>query len=478
MKRVFVKKKLVFIVLLFALKANAQNLKYSSAILDSLVHSSMTKYQIPGMVIGLIENDSLTQVAYGFSNVQNSSLTLISTTFELGSLSKQFTASAILLLQQRGKLSVDDYINTYIPNCPKSWDNIKIKHLIWHTSGLPGLFVRDNFKSKSFTGYSKMSSSQLDRMMQSNFVSKELAFESIKSDKLDFQPGEKYNYSDVGYLLLGLIIDNITGSYRDFMMNEIFISCGMMNTYILEQERVIPNQSRGYSLKNGNWINIMRTWDYEIPSFFGIFSNVNDLFKWYNVLFSNQLLNKESREFIFSNGYLSNGQKINYGGGWNIQNIVNDKYVYHGGVTGVNYIILPNKEIGIITLTNLGYNGNDPVGSLNVATEILDTFNLRKRINKDYITTNGSKVVNMSKKILAGIIGEYETIDGIEASIYVENDKPIFDCPAQGMKHEVALLDNNTLLVLDLDFEYTLKYDENKKELTSNMYRTFKLKNN
>jgi CubicO group peptidase (beta-lactamase class C family) len=463
-------------VLLFALKSKAQNLEYSWVVLDSVIHNSITAYQIPGMVVGIIENDSLTERAYGMSNVQSSTPTLNSTSFELGSLSKQFTASAILLLQQRGELSVNDYINKYIPNCPENWDDIKIKHLIWHTSGLPGLFVRDNFKSKSFTGYSKMSSSQLDGMMQANFVSKELAFESVKSDKLDFKPGEKHNYSDVGYLLLGLIIDNITGSYRDFMTNDIFIPCGMMDTYILEQERVVLNQSRGYSLKDGKLINIMRTWDYEIPSFFGVFSNVNDLFKWHKVLFSNQLLDEESRAFLFSNGYLSNGQKINYGGGWNIQNIGNEKYVSHGGITGVNFIILPNKEISIITLSNLGYNGNDPVMSLYVATELLDILNLQKRVNNKHITTNGNKVVDMSKRFIADVEGEYETIDGIKASIYIENDKPIFDCPAQGMKHEIALLDNNILLVLDLDFEYTLSYDKGKKLLVSNLYRTFKSK--
>ena len=114
--------------------------------------------------------------------------------------------------------------------------------------------------------------------------------------------------------------------------------------------------------------------------------------------------------------------------------------------------------------------------SLYVATELLDILNLQKRVNKKHITTNGNKVIDMSKRFIADVEGEYETIDGIKASIYIENDMPIFDCPAQGMKHEIALLDNNTLLVLNLDFEYTLSYDKGKKQLVSNLYRTFKSK--
>lgn len=439
--------------------------------LDDIVNPFMSTHKIPGLVIAIVQNDSVTTLqAYGLADVQNNSLIKVKTTFELGSLSKQFTAVAILKLQQEGKLNVDDFLYSHFSECPQLWKDIKIKHLLWHTSGLPGMYPHDSFSNKSFTGYTKMNSYELDLMMQTNNVSKEISIKSIVSDSLDSKPGSSYNYSDVGYLMLGIVIDNITGSYKNYMMN-IFSQCNMPNTYLIDQEKVVINQARGYSLKNGELINIMRTWDYEIPSYFGVFSNAEDLIKWNMVINGDDFLIKSNKMLLFSKGKLDNNAEIAYGCGWEINDINGMRFISHTGVTGTSLVNIPNKKTTVIVLTNLGYNGNDFVNPWNLSYEIINNLGIETRINRNHITSNGYKQIRTNKSIFKKLSGTYFTTDGIEAKIYLEKGKEFFEC--QGSKNEISQLENGSWLVLGFDYEYILSLDKSGKILTSNYGRKF-----
>lgn len=463
------KKKIAFIIINI-LAFN--NFSVAQNTLDKIINNYLKSNQIPGAVIGVYYKDSLVHLnAYGLSDVQNNSEVNNSTSFELGSLTKQFTACAILKLYQEQKLNIEDYLYTHFPECPEHWKEIKIKHLLWHTSGLPGMFPHDDYIQNSFTGYAKMNSSALDLMMKNNTVSKELAIQSIISDSLDFKPGTKFNYSDVGYLILGIVIDNITGSYRDYMKNAIFAKSNLKNTYLLNQEKVVQNQARGYSLKNGELINIMRTWDYEIPSFFGVFSNVEDLLKWKKVLESNLLLNEANRQLLFKPGYLDNGTPIEYGFGWEINNINNLKMISHNGVTGTKMIMIPSEEFCLILLTNLGYNGNDLVDPWSLSNEILNYYGIETKINKNHITLAGYKTVPVKKKNLKNLEGTYSTEDGLQAKITIENGVPFLNI--QDSKNEMALLSNGSWLVLGMEYEYTLSFNEIDGSLVSNYGRIY-----
>ena len=440
--------------------------------IDSLVDSYMSTNKIPGLSLAIVENDSVrTLKAYGLSSIQNDVKVDINTTFELASLTKQFTAAAILKLQQDGKLNVNDYLHQYFPECPEHWKTITIKHLLWHTSGLPGMFPHDNFTQKSFTGYSKMTAEQLDIMMQTNTVSKDLAIKSIITDSLDFKSGSAYNYSDVGYLLLGIVIDNITGSYKDYLTN-IFDQNGLLNTYLVNQQKVLTNQARGYSLKDGEWVNIMRTWDYEIPSHFGVFSNVTDLMKWYKVISGTDFLNEMNQKFLFSKGRLNDKSKIAYGGGWEINDINGLKFISHTGVTGTILVNIPQKSTTVIILSNLGYNGNDIVNPWNLAYKIINIIGIETKINRSHVTSSGLKQIKTNKASFKKLIGKYFTADNLEAKIYLENGKAYFE--SQGNKNELSLLENESWLVLGFDYEYILTLDENEQILESNYGRIFK----
>ncbi len=447
------------------------NLKAQDSI-DSLVDTYMSTNKIPGLALAIVKNDSVrTLKAYGLSSIQNDVKVDVNTTFELASLTKQFTAAAILKLQEDGKLNVDDYLHQYFPECPERWKAITIKQLLWHTSGLPGMFPHDNFTQKSFTGYSQMTAEQLDIMMQTNTVSKDLAIKSIITDSLDFEPGSAYNYSDVGYLLLGVVIDNITGSYRDFLTN-IFVQNGLLNTYLVNQERVFKNQARGYSLKDGEWINIMRTWDYEIPSHFGVFSNLTDLMKWFKVISGTDFLNETNQKFLFSKGTLNDKSKITYGGGWEINDINGMNFISHTGVTGTILVNVPQKSTTVIILSNLGYNGNDMVKPWNLAYEIINKLGIETRINRSHVTSSGLKQIEPNKAAIIKLTGKYLTTDNLEANIYTESGKPYFE--SQESKNELSLLENGSWLVLGFGYEYILTLDESGQILESNYGRIFK----
>lgn len=463
--------KILKIILVISILSSSTLVSAQGSI-DSIVTLYMGSHQIPGAVIGIVNNDRLVKLSsYGLADVQNNSDVINSTSFELGSLTKQFTACAILKLQQDQKLNIEDYLYEHFPECPEHWREIKIKHLIWHTSGLPGMFPHDNFIQKSFTGYAKMDVSTLDYMMQTNLVTKEQSIQSIISDSLDFNPGTNYNYSDVGYLVLGLVIDNITGSYHDYMVNDIFSLADLKNTYLLDQGKVVLNQARGYSLRNGELINIMRTWDYEIPSFFGVFSNMDDLIKWNRVLESSLLLNDQNRSFLFTQGKLDSGITIEYGGGWEINNINGVKFISHNGVTGTRMIKVPSNGFCLVILTNLGYNGNDLVDPWSLSIDILAFYGIETKINKKHITSDGKKVIQHRKKHLKNMEGLYSTSDDMRAEISIENDIPFFE--NQDSKHELALLENGSWLVLGMEYEYILSYNEDNGTLMSNYGRVF-----
>ncbi len=456
--------------LILILPLSIFNLKAQESI-DEIVSSYMSMHKIPGLSLAIVQNDSLRDLkAYGLSSLQQDAKVDVNTTFELASLTKQFTAAAILKLHQDGKLKLNDNLHQHFPECPEHWKEITLQQLLWHTSGLPGMFPHDSFKQMSFTGYANMPAGELDRMMQTNTVSKEVAIKSVITDSLDSTPGTAYNYSDVGYLLLGLVIDNITGSYKTYL-SDIFDQYGMTDTYFVDQEKVIKNQARGYSLKDGEWINIMRTWDYEIPSYFGVFSNVKDLMKWQKVIWGTDFLNAQNQGLLFTKGTLNNKAEIPYGCGWEINDLNGLRLISHTGVTGTIVVSVPQSKTTVIMLSNLGYNGNDRVNAWNLVYELINFIGIETRINRSHITSNGLKQVKATKRSFKKLVGSYLTADNTEAKIYVENGNGYFE--SQGSKNELSLLEDGSWLVLGFDFEYIITLDESGKNLTSNYGRIF-----
>lgn len=447
---------LLSIILFLALNisSNAQSLHKTLNLkvddIDEYIEIEMKKRQIPGLTLGICEGNNLLRVAsFGYADLQNLGPAQDNTIFELASITKQFTASAIILLLQDGKLKLEDRISNYIEDCPTAWKDITLKHLLTHTSGLPAI-------GQGFTGAFSFTPQEYVSIITSTNMPKDTYYKLVKTDTLDFAPGDKYSYSDTGYFLLGYIIDNISGSYRDFIQNRIFNPTGMTSSYILDQITVHKLEARGYTLRNDEVVNIRRTLDVEIPSHFGIFSNITDLQKWDAALNSNTLFTDESKSLLWKDTELNSGEFTGYGLGWAIKEMNNNLIVSHTGSTGTEMIKFVDEGVTFIVLTNLGNGSYDTVNSWGLASGVAKLLGYNYLIEEGYITKEGNKMITPKMELLNSIVGSYLLGDGQTRKIYLENDKLYYE-RSKNNRSELRALDNGKFIMLGIANEFILE---------------------
>ncbi len=421
-----------------------------STVIDEFILSEMKKRQIPGLVYGICgKNGLITVKSYGLADVQNQSPVKDNTVFELSSLTKQFTAVAIMLLVQQDKIKLSDPIKLYLDDCPSAWYKVTIRHLLTHTSGLPSM-------GNGYSGFLKMNNQQCVELLWLN-LNKELAFSTMKTDTLDFEPGERFSYSDVGYELLGHVVNKVTGSYRNFIQKEIFDKTGMKDSYILDQTTIHPFEARGYTLREDKLVNIRRVWDVEIPSHSGVFSNVKDLSKWDSVLNTNNLLTSESKSLMWAPNKLNNGEYAGYGFGWFVKNTNQGLVLSHTGITGTEIVKYVGDSLSVIVLTNLGLGFYDRVNSWGIAPYIgkmligYNTF-----IDSKYITRRGFTIKKTKQSTAKKLVGEYELSKSkLIRKIYLENDKLMYNNGSTVV--ELAELSDGSFIKLGIENEEILE---------------------
>ncbi|MFB9077537.1 serine hydrolase [Flavobacterium procerum] len=267
------------------------------------------------------------------------------TKFRLGSISKQFTALLIVKLAEEGKLKLDVPIRTYLPDYPKeNGDKITIHHLLTHTSGIPNYTNAPNFfKDKARNPYTP-----------------EAFVKTFSALALEFTPGEKFNYSNSGYFLLGYIIEKVTGkTYEQNLQEVIFTPLKMVNSGYDHSDVILKNRAAGYEKQGKKIVNAAYI-DMSIPYAAGsLYSTVEDLFLWDQALYTNKLLSQKSTELLFKpyikawNGF--------YGYGWSSYDTENgDKKLsiieHGGGINGFNTIIsrIPENKNLVVLLNNTG----------------------------------------------------------------------------------------------------------------------------
>jgi CubicO group peptidase (beta-lactamase class C family) len=318
---------------------------------------------------------------YGMANAEWDIPNAPQTKFRLGSITKQFTAASILLLQERGKLGVQDPICKYFDNCPEAWKEITIHHLLTHTGGIP------NFTS--FPDYRKTMT--IPVTMQS-------LVERFRDKPLDFRPGEKMSYSNSGYIALGHIIEKVAGeSYESFLQKNIFDPLKMTNSGYDRHTTVLKNRATGYSSRNGKRINS----DYlemTIPHAAGaLYSTVEDLFAWNEALFSDKLLSAKSREAMMT------ADKNNYAYGLTVNQQHNRRVVAHGGgINGFNTILarFPEEKVTVVVLRNADYGSPAPGKVSQDLAAIL--FGEKYEIPRERVA------IKIDPKILDAYVGQYE----------------------------------------------------------------------
>jgi CubicO group peptidase (beta-lactamase class C family) len=259
--------------------------------------------------------------------------------FRLGSITKQFTAVAILMLAEQGKLSVSDEITKYLPDYPTRDHKITIEHLLTHTSGI-----------KSYTSIPEW------RPMWRKDVTLKEMIDLFKDKPMDFAPGERWSYNNSGYVLLGAIIEKVSGqSYKDFIEKNIFAPLGMKHSFYDDTERIVPRRVSGYSKGKDGFANaeyLSMSWPYAAGS---LMSRVDDLAIWDAALYTEKLIKQQSIKRAWTPYTLKDGKPTKYGYGWGISSIGGHRAITHsGGIHGFSTVglRLPDDRVYVAILTN------------------------------------------------------------------------------------------------------------------------------
>ena len=335
MNRKFIRPNFTFLLILLFLS----NVIARADKVDDYMRRQLAERNIPGAAIAIIKNGQAIRTAgYGLSSVEFNAPVSKETVFEIGSISKQMTAAAIMLLVEEGKVNLEEKISRYLPSTPDEWKNVTVRHLLTHTSGIKS--------------YSSLSGFELTkRLKRDEFV------KSLGVHPLEFEPGARWNYSNSGYNLLGFIIESVAQkSYWDFMHERIFKPLGMNHTTDRDPKNIISNRATGYEWENGKLIGR----DYDLTDVFSagaIVSTILDLAKWDAVLRNDTFLKKESKALIWTPVILNDGKPYPYGLGWNVTDFRGHKLYSHGGQTAgfaANISRYVDDNLTVIVLTNLG----------------------------------------------------------------------------------------------------------------------------
>lgn len=277
--------------------------------------------------------------AYGMANIELSTPMSTNSVFKLASITKQFTSAAILILQEQGKMSIKDNIHKYIPNYPTEGHEITIENLMSHTSG-----IARNFPDRRKLNKLRKSSTTVDEMLT-----------LFAKEPMQFSPGEKMRYSNIGYVLLGKIIEVVSGqSYAEFIEINIFKKLGM-NDSQYDGLQIVPNRATGYhrtryGYENADWVD--SSWRYAAG---GLVSTVNDLALWYHSLASGKLISLNSYRQMIEPFKLNDGRQSHYALGLNNFEIHKNKVIAHnGGTSGfsTSAVYFPEQDSYIAVLSN------------------------------------------------------------------------------------------------------------------------------
>ncbi|TAI47834.1 serine hydrolase domain-containing protein [Flagellimonas allohymeniacidonis] len=386
------------VILLFFAQTN-----YSQSIdsIDVFIENEIEVRKTPGLSIAIIQNGKVIhKKAYGYSVVEHQVPANVHTIYPLASLTKQFIAMAILLLEQDDKIEIDVPINKYLDSLPQKWKSLTLNQLLSHTAGLAPM--EEEWKSLKRDGWPK-------------HVTRKMLWDSAKQDSILDKPGNQFRYHNVGYSLAVFLIEQITkNDHRSFFKKRIFEPLEMDNTFFEDQTKVTMNQAEGYTLKNGELAKIWRVGQEDIGVGDGIYSDIEDMIKWMKSINDNTLLKPKFQRKMYTQTRLNNGTSFRYGLGWWLPERNDISYYYHNGVTGTEILSIPKIKLDIIILSNLGQGEFDEVHYWGLAQEIAGKF----FINEFQHRPTPTPLPNNFKDF----IGTFEYESGGELEIYLKNN--------------------------------------------------------
>jgi len=363
---------------------------------DALVQSELRKQHIPGAAVGVYRDGKLTRAqGYGLANVEWDAAVTPDTIFQSGSVGKQFTATAVMMLVEEGKVGLDDPIKKYFPDAPETWNDIKVHNLLSHTSGL----------SEYETGARTKVGGPF--YMRLDFTEDEL-YKKITEMPMDFKTGEDWAYRNTNYVLLGILIHKVTGKfYGDFLQERIFRPLGMSRTRIISEADIIPRRSAGYQLVKGE----LKYQDWVSPALNStadgaLYFTVEDLQRWDAALYTERLLKKASLDRMWTVEKLNNGtpNKAHYGFAWEINSVNGHRVIEHGGAWQgfTTYIArYVDDKLTVAALTNLDSGHSNPK---KITSGVAAIYNpALKPVEAKPIEDQEPQVTQMVKELLRGI---------------------------------------------------------------------------
>lgn len=312
--------------------------------MDRIVQTSAEAGAFSGAVLVARDGEVLLDKGYGFANREWLIPNDGDTEFRLGSITKQFTAVAIMILNERGLVDLDAPMKTWLSDAPAAWDQVTVRRLLAHTAGIPNFTSFDDFQS------TKALPATLDSLIA-----------RFRDSPLDFQPGEGRKYSNSGYVLLTAVIEKASGkTYADFLSETLFQPLGMRDTGYDRNATILPRRASGYTPTAGGVINA-KHWDMSIPQGAGgLYSTSHDLLKWEQGLFGGRVLRPASLELLTTpvrDGYAFGVFAIEAEG--------NTTIAHSGGLNGFNTYMAydPDRHTTVIVLGNLNGTAPDMLGA-------------------------------------------------------------------------------------------------------------------
>ena len=312
--------------------------------IDSLAEATLREGPVAGLTIGVKRGGDLLMVkGYGYADIENSVPMTAETVYRIGSLTKQFTAAAVMQLVEAGLIGLDDPMTRYLPNYPTQGHEVSIRHLLTHTSGI-----------KSYTSIGDafwLKAALLD-------LSHTEMLELFQDEPFDFAPGEGYSYNNSGYYLLGMIIEEVSGeSYDGYLGTHFFGPLGLSRSSYCHEAQIIRGRAEGYE-QGPDWLLNDGSISMNTPGAAGaLCSTVPDLLSWTTALRSGRVVTEASYQAMATSGLLDDGSATGYGFALGVTPLGEHSRVAHtGGINGFSTVMAhyPESGLDIVVLSNTG----------------------------------------------------------------------------------------------------------------------------
>ncbi|HEU4565846.1 MAG TPA: serine hydrolase domain-containing protein, partial [Gemmatimonadaceae bacterium] len=302
---------------------------------------AMREDTIAGMSVHIARGSkTIFSRAFGLADAEGGVAATPHTVYRIGSITKQFTAAAVMQLVEQGKLSLDDDFTKYVPEFPARGRRVTIRQLLDHTSGI---------RSFNLLGDAWLARSHDERSQRE-------MIDLIASAPYDFEPGTWWVYSNSGYYLLGVVIERVSGqSYADYLRDHVFARAGLTATTYCDERAIIPNRARGYQLIEGRMVNTLPLSMSQLFAAGAICSTAPDLARWAQALHDGRVVSRQSYEMMATGATLADGTRRSYGFAMNVASLLGHRKLEHSGwATGAVSVLVhyPDDSLTIAILTN------------------------------------------------------------------------------------------------------------------------------